>query len=209
MPTLCELQDRFLRGILDGEAANAKSLVLAQGLDPLERLAIYANNASANFLESLRFSFPAVRRLVGEDYFSQCVRQYHRRHPSRSGDLQHTGSAFSDFLGELHGNDQFAYLQDVARLEWLYQESLIASDHAPLDFGRLAAVEPAQYDDLQFKLHPAAHLFASPYPALEIWRANVDGEADPKEIDLTQGSDRLGLTRTRGRIEFLHLGPGE
>lgn len=209
MPTLPELQSDFLRAVLDGAQVEAAGHVETKGLAPALRLGIYANNAAANFLESLRLSFPAIRRLVGDDYFDQCVRAYRELHPSRSGDLQHAGAAFPGYLAELHGADDYRYLGDVARLEWLCQESLLAGDHAPLDLTRLAAVPPEDYDGLRFELHPAARLFVSGFPAHAIWQANVGSAAEPEAIDLGRGADRLLITRTHGHIAFHPLSEGE
>lgn len=208
MPTLPELQARFMRGILDGDHDSALGLIRTQTGCAAERIGIYVNNAASNFEESLRLSFPAVLRLVGDAYFSQCVSGYRRRYPSRSGDLQHTGASFAEFMGELHRDGEYRYLEDIARLEWLYQEALVAADHGPLDLGRLAAVLPDRYDELCFSLHPAAQLFASDFPALDIWEANVSA-AEPKVIDLSQGSQRVLVARTRGRVEFYRLAPCE
>ena len=211
MPTLLELQVEFLHAI-SGAPDGSRFLQRAirpSGLAPGRRLAIYANNAEANYLASLRASFLAVLRLVGEAYFNQCGRELRRTHPSRSGDLQHVGAAFPPYLAARHRDDAYRYLGDVARLEWLYQEALTAADHASLDLGALAAVPPAYYEALRFGLHPSVRLFASPFPAQAIWDANVSSAAEPEPLDLDQGADRLLLHRTARGIVFQQLKPGE
>ena len=208
MPTLPEVQACFLRALLNGNSDPALPLISARTGYPAERLAIYANNAAANFEGSLRLCFPAVLRLVGDVYFSWCVSRYRRRYPSRSGDLQHAGASFASFMGGLHRRGEYRYLEDIARLEWLYQEALTAADHEPLDLSRLAGVPADRCIELCFSLHPAARLFTSDIPALQIWEANV-GDAESTVVDLTSGGDRVLLARTRGRLEFHRLGPGE
>jgi hypothetical protein len=215
MPTLLELQVEFLHAISGAPRAGAAAgtfllrEIRPAGLAPAERLAIYANNAAANYLASLRASFPAILRLAGEAYFAQCGRELRRIHPSRSGDLQPVGSAFPPYLAARHRDDAYRYFGDVARLEWLYQESLTAADHASLDLGALAAVPPARYEALRFRLHPSVRLFASPFPAHAIWNANVSSAAEPEPLDLDKGADRLLLHRTATGIEFQPLEPGE
>ncbi len=124
MPTLPELQRDFMQAVLEGSCTPLLGEIVAGDRAPSQRLAIYANNAETNFIESLRLSFPAIRRLVGDAYFTQCAREYRAQHPSRSGDLQHVGAAFPDYWADRHGRDEFRYLADIARLEWLYQEAL-------------------------------------------------------------------------------------
>jgi hypothetical protein len=171
---------------------------------------VYINNAEANFLQSLRLCFPAVQRLVGEEYFRCCVRRYRTRRPSPSGDLQHAGAAFPAYLAELHGKDEYRYLSDVARLEWLYHEAETAAEHGRFDVERLATVPACQHDRLHLRLSPSARLFAAEFPVLDIWTANVGGSEDPEPIDLAKGPDRLLLARaTHGQVEFHRLSIAE
>jgi len=219
MPTLLELQVEFLHAISGaprgtatiGGAASEFLLreILPAGLPPAQRLAIYANNAEANYLASLRASFPAVLRLVGDVYFAQRARELRRAQPSRSGDLQHVGSAFPAYLAARHADDAYRYLGDVARFEWLYQEARTAADHDALDLGALAAVPPEHYDALRFVLHPSVRLFSSEFPIHAIWAANVLSAAEPEPLDLGEGADRLLLHRTAAGIECQPLAPGE
>jgi len=182
------LQAAFMRSLLDPLlAANpdpAAPAIVASGIAPAKRLSIYRNNTEANFAGSLRLSFPATYRLVGKDYFRQCARLYQLHHPSRSGDLQHVGEAFPDYLAKLHARDQYRYLGDVARLEWLCQQSLLAADHGPLDLPKLAAVAPDNYDSLCFLFHPSMRLFSSKFPCQKIWQANAADEHIDELIDL-------------------------
>jgi hypothetical protein len=102
MPTLPELQrDSCARCRTDRMRRCTPKSSRAR-LRPMQRLAIYANNAETNFIESLRLSFPAVLRLVGDAYFTQCAREFRTRHPSRSGDLQHIGAAFPEYWAMRH-----------------------------------------------------------------------------------------------------------
>jgi len=209
MPSLRELQLDVMHALLDGKAEHATPLIAARGIAAKHALSVYANNARTNFIESLRSSFPAIRRLVGEDYFLQTVRGFHHRHPSLSGDLQPAGTHFTGYLARLHGGDEYRYLGEVARLEWLIQETLLAADHGPLDLAKLGQVAPAGYDDLQFQLHPSARLFASEFPCVRIWEANVGSDAEPPVIDLRGGADRVLLARSGGQLQFHRLNFGE
>lgn len=189
-----------MQGILHGEAV--------PGLLPATAISIYANNARANFTHTLKLTYPAVSRLVGEDYFRQCARRFHTMHPSRSGDLQHVGRGFADFLETVHGADAFNYLAAVAQLEWAYQEALIEAELGALDLNRLTQVQPRDYLKLRFGLQPSVRLLESAFPILAIWEANVGGESTEDRIDLRAGGDRLLLVRAfRGvRIHRLALG---
>jgi hypothetical protein len=109
----------------------------------------------------------------------------------------------------LHSDDAFSYLADVARLEWLIQESLLAAEHAALDLASLARVPPAAYDGLRFELHPSLRLFESRYPTLAIWEVNVGSDAEPPTIDLRSGGDLIAIVRHRLQLQFQRLSAGE
>jgi hypothetical protein len=209
LPSLRELQTRMLDALLSTAFEPAAPLIALPRDGALARLGVYANTLRSNFVDSLRGSFPAILRLVGAEYFAQTARTFPRRQPSRSGDLQHAGRGFPAYLAELHGADEFAYLADVARLEWLIQESLLAAEHAPLDLQKLAGVDPSAYDALRFELHPTLRLFESRYPARRIREVNVGSDAEPERIDLNGGSDRLALLRRQMQLQFLPLSRGE
>jgi len=213
MPSLRSLQTDVMNALLSGEAGPAAALIALGGAaasaSPARRLEVYRTNVGANFIDSLHSSFPAVWRLVGEEYFRQVARDYHRENPSRSGDLLHVGRGFPAYLAKLHGADQYRYLADVARLEWLCEESLLAAEHAAMDLERLRGLAPSAYAALRFDVHPALRLFESPFPALRIWEANVAGDAEPEPIDLGAGSDCLAITRMRLKLTFHRLSRGE
>ena len=208
MPSLRELQTRVVNGLLAGRPDGAAALVLEDRIPPEARLRIYQNNARANFIDALRSTYPVIWRLVGEDYFRQTAWEFQQRHPSRSGDLNHAGGAFPDYLRALHSDDGFRYLADVATLEWLIQESLLARDHAPLDLTALARVDTAAYDALHLTLHPTLRLFQSQFPALNIWEANV-ADAEPPWLDLDSGDECIAVMRLGGQLRFHRLSPGE
>jgi len=213
MPSLRELQVDVMHALLDGESdralEHAVPLIAARGIAPSHLLGVYAHTALTNFTESISSSFPAIRRLVGDDYFRCLARGFHARHPSLSGDLQPAGRRFAQYLLELHSDNEYRYLGEVARLEWLIQETLLAADHGPLDLAKLQQVAPADYDDLRFELHPSARLFAAPFPCLAIWEANVGSDAEPEPIDLAAGPDRVLLVRNNGQLKFHPLSRGE
>ena len=208
MLSLRELQTQVVNGLLAEPSDGAAALIRAGGILPESRLRIYQNNARTNFVDALRSTYPVIWRLVGADYFRQTAWAFQQRHPSQSGDLNLAGGAFPDYLRELHSRDGFRYLADVATLEWLIQESLLAQDHAPLDLPALARVDSAAYQTLRFTLHPTLRLFQSQFPSLDIWEANV-GDAEVPSLDLDSGGGCIAVMRLEGQLRFHRLTPGE
>ena len=89
------------------------------------------------------------------------------------------------------------------------QETLLAADHGPLDLAKLGAVAVGDYDDLRFHLHPSVRLFASEFPCVAVWEANVGSDAEPELIDLGAGPDRVLLVRHNGQLTCHRLSHGE
>jgi hypothetical protein len=209
MTSLRELQHAFLDGALYGYPGRIADLIVENGIPADRRLGIYANNARAGFLAALEATFPVLVQLAGEDWFGQTARQYMRQHPSRAGNLHYVGERFADYLDHSLQASDYAYFADVARLEWAYQEVLIAPEHPSFEIGALANVAPADYELLRFEVHPAVRLVESHFPILAIWKANQkDAPANADPIDLTSGVSRVLLIRRDDHVELREMPPG-
>jgi hypothetical protein len=102
-------------------------------------------------------------RLAGREWLRAAGRRYQRTHPSRCGNLHHVGERFSGWLEAEVGDGPFAYFVDVARLEWAYQEVLVAPEPDGLDLASLATVPGDRHGELLLEFSPAARLVDSLY----------------------------------------------
>lgn len=208
MLMLRDLQRAFVHGALsDSASASLCAQILEDGIAPARRLAIYRNNAVEGFLKTLQATFPAIVRLSGEDWFRQVGRRYMRRYPSRSGNIHYVGEQFATFLDTELAGSHYEYFADVARLEWAYQEVLVAADHPSFDLSALALVPPTDYGALTFSAHPAMRLVHSQFPVLAIWRANQPDAVSDEPIALDQGSSSVLVIRRADHVELRELPP--
>jgi hypothetical protein len=206
---LRELQMRFADALFEGAVEPVESQIEADGIGTAERLDIYRNNLREGFIKALAIGFPVIERLVGVDYFRQLALDFQRAHPSRAGNLHHIGAPLPQFLRQRFEQTEYAYLADVAALEWAHQEALIAADAEPLAPDALRDVDPASYEELRFELHPACSLVRSTFPIVRIWRANQPDSASEEIIDLASGADNVLVRRTPECIEFHRMPPGD
>jgi Putative DNA-binding domain len=206
---LRELQVRFTDALFDGAVEPVRAEIVADGLDVAERLEIYRNNLREGFIKALAIGFPVIERLVGGDYFRQLAIAFLGAHPSRAGNLHHIGAPFPSYLRERFVDTEYAYLPDVAALEWAWQEALIAADAEPIAPAALGELDPADYEHLRFELHPACALLQCAYPIIRIWRANQPEASGEEVIDLTEGGDRVLVLRTPQCIELRRLPAGD
>jgi hypothetical protein len=208
--SLRELQVGFIDAALRGYPAQISSHIAANGLAREARIAIYANNAREGFLSALAATFPVIERLAGRDWFRQTGREYMRHYPSRSGNLHFVGERFAAFLDDALLGSQHAYFADVARLEWAYQEVLVAADHPSFEISALSRVSPDDYGLLIFRVHPALRLVESRYPVLAIWKANQPDSAETATaISLDSGATRVLIIRRADHVELRELGAAE
>jgi hypothetical protein len=211
MTSLRDLQLAFASAIRTGDAALVAGRVAANGIPADRRVAIYANNVRENFLGTLEATFPVLAQLGGRDWLRGVGTTYLRDCPSRSGNLHFVGERFACFLGAALGDTPYAYFQDVARLEWAYQEVLVAREPGVFDRDALALLAPARHGTIVFAMNPAARLVDSVYPLLAIWQANrpeCAQQACP-EVSLDAGASRLLVLRRRDHVELRDMPAGD
>lgn len=204
MSALRELQHAFLDAVLGGEPARAAALVHDRGIPAAERLEVYANNAYVNALQALEAGFPTVLALGGGDWFRTLARDYLRACPSRSGDLHWLGERWPEFLAGAQADTPYAYFAEVARLEWAYQQVVVAADAAPFAPVALAEVPAERYGELVFLPHPAARWVRARIPLLDLWRAHRPG-GDPGGVRLDAGAQCVLVIRRADHIELAEL----
>jgi hypothetical protein len=101
---------------------------------------------------------------------------------------------------------EYAWLADLARLEWLRELASIAELRPALAPDALARYEPEQLGALKFALQPSLKLLSSPYPVFSVWLANQAEIVTP--VDQSRGAEAgMVLGRDEGVLVRL-LEPG-
>jgi len=208
MLSLRELQRHFGAALFESAADAIMPWICSDGLDVESRIRIYRNNLHQGFRKALALEFPVIQRLVGPDYFQQLALKFQASHPSRSGNLHHIGRLFPQFLGGLLGETRYAYLPDVAALEWAYLVTMGAPEATRLDPSVLRMFSSDTFAELRFTLHPACRLVRSLYPVLRIWQINQSEAADTETIDLDSGPDQILVRRGAEEVELHRISPG-
>jgi hypothetical protein len=194
MPTLLETQRAMRTWLVDGERGAAATL-LADGISP-DRLDIYRNTFVANATRALRLTYPAVHKLVGNDFFEGAAAEFVTQHPPRSACFDHYGETLATFLAAFPPAAALAYLPDVARLEWAVSRAIHADDVEPLDLARLAALSPDEHARVSFVPHPSVSVLSLATPADAIWSAVLAGDdAVLAAVDPDAGPVRLLVER--------------
>ncbi|MGI9260157.1 MAG: HvfC/BufC family peptide modification chaperone [Gammaproteobacteria bacterium] len=204
MNSLRDLQERCYRAFLHGEGELIVDDLVDGTIPPSVSIQVYQNNARETYRKALAASYPVIERLVGDDCFRGIARKYMRDNPSVSGDLQNYGAAFPRSLFELYAETEFAYLPDVAALEWAMEEVQLEEETTPLDLTALTEVDPTDYPALRFSLSNSARLIVSRFPVLSIWRSNQPGS--DTSVNLDSGSQHVVISRSANDVALVPVG---
>jgi hypothetical protein len=143
-----------------------RQLVAAIDAPATGPLAVYRNTVIHGAVEALRSNYPVVEQIVGEEMFEGIAVEFSAARPPRSPVLALYGEEFAEWLCGQAWIDDLPYLPDVARVERLHVECVMAADAPAL------ADAPSEMSQLKLKLHPAARFIWLQTPAMSIWLAH-------------------------------------
>ncbi len=191
---LARFQDAFVRSLIAPE----------NGGNPA--LKVYRNTVLKGCIDALQANYPAVARLVGEEWFRAAAAVYARQVPPEVPMLLEYGAGFADFLAGFEPAAELPYLPAVARLDRFWSECHAAADEMPLRAQDLAALAPELLGAMVLKPHAAARWAWFSVPAFTIWAGNrrespVTG--DQPEIEW-RGEGAL-VTRPEDAVQWLEL----
>lgn len=205
MPTLRELQANFAAG-MQGMPQEAGDWAADDGIAAAARLHVYRNNARALFEQALEQTYPVLRRRVGNDYFRQLAHQYRHEQPSRTGDLHEAGRHFAGFLAAQLADGPYAWLAELARLEWAVADAAVAADSAAVGVAALAGIAPEFLEHVRLQFVPSLRLVAATVPVLSVWQANQP-DVSACSTDLSTGAQYVIVHRAADGVQLRAVGP--
>lgn len=139
-------------------------------------MAVYRNTVLNGAVEAMRANYRVVEQIVGEEMFEAVAVDFATECPPRRPVMALYGERFADWLETQPWIADLPYLADVARVERLCIESLMAADAIPV------AIDEIRGDDLAalaLELHPALRFSWLSTPAMSIWLAHQRPFASP------------------------------
>lgn len=195
----------FAAALLDPDAPAPSGIATNGNITADERFAIYRNNVIEGLVRALATRFPAVARVVGEDFFAAMARVYATQSPPRSPIMALYGEDFPQFIETFPPCADLPYLADLARLEAARTRAYHAADAAALtaeDFTRPGS----DLATLRIRPHPSLFVLASQHPIATIFAMN-NGDLTLAEIEDWQGED-VCVVRPQARVEVHRLPKG-
>ncbi|ABE65206.1 conserved hypothetical protein (plasmid) [Nitrobacter hamburgensis X14] len=200
-------QKEFAAALLDPEQPAPTGVVGPDGDPCPKRFAVYRNNVVVGLIEILRAVYPAVRRLVGDEFFDAMAGVHVRIEPPRSPILVEYGGRFPAFIETFRLASSLPYLADVARIEWAWAEAYHARDACALTASSFSEVPIDQYPSLRLQLHPSVRVVRSAMPALTIWNMNVR-DSDSGEVVFDGEGETALVARPDAVVQVRSLSPG-
>lgn len=177
-----------------------------RGKTVARRYNVYRNNVTVSLINALAATFPAVQRIVGQDFFRAMARIHVRENPPTSPLLFEYGRGFADFVERFEHARALPYLADVARIERAWLDAYHAADARPLAAETLAAVPPDRLGNTVFAPHPATRILRSSFPAVTIFAMNRSDQPVVR-LQTAEPEDAL-VVRPRLHVIVRRLPPG-
>ena len=198
---LARFQDAFARALLATDAG-PDSPVAALAAQPA--FAVYRNTVAKGCIDALQANYPAVTRLVGEEWFRAAAAIYVRATPPADPTLLRYGASFADFLARFEPAAELPYLPGVAKLDRLWTESHTAPDENGLDPAAVTGLAPEVLTGAILHPHAAARwAWFEEAPIYTIWSRNRAENVSEDDIDWRP--EGALLVRPRDAVEWRAL----
>ena len=203
---LASFETSFADALLNADRPIPHGITAHNAAVPARRFAVYCNNVVAGLSKALTGRFPAVEKIVGEEFFAAMARVFVMAQPPRSPLLATYGDDFPAFIAAFAPARELPYLADVARLEAARTRAYHAADAAPVGADRFAKLDGDTVGAIRIDMHPSTEIVRSPHPIVTIWAMN-SGEQELAPIEKWRSEDAL-VCRPHLDVEIRALPPG-
>lgn len=200
---LHDFQNNFARALLAPET----SVSPLAALTAQPGFAVYRNTVRKACIDALQANYPAIERLVGEEWMRAAAAIYARTEPPSHPTLLDYGAGFAQFLRTFAPAAELPYLAGVAQLDRFWSEAHIARDEPPLQPATLSALD---FERVILRPHAAARwAWFDDAPIFTIWQRNRDATFDHAAApDVTWLGEGALITRPYGVVQSAMLDAG-
>lgn len=169
---------------------------------------LYRNNFVIGVSEALAATYQHTLALVGEDFFNSVAREFILQQPPQENNIISYGDGFSTYLGTLPQLQNMPYIAEMARFEWLLEQtSNFYLENKQLNIERLAAVPEQQFAVIRLQLPSQVSLFQSEQNIQRLYQMLLNNSI--QETDLNQACYIALKKHADFRIELFALNKDE
>lgn len=206
MQSLRDLQHDMLTRIIRGESAEGLPIKNDPPFSPDRRLQVYRNNNRQILRDLLLDTFPVTAILLGPQFFNQSVDEFIKSFPPEEGDMNAYGAGFPEYIDHLPNMNKYAYVPDVARIEWFSQESYMSPVDQPLTGADLAAARDP--GTIRLRMQPHVRILRSSWPVDELWSRITEEGAELKDYVIKPEETFAAIFRDGKRVSVWSITEG-
>jgi len=171
--------------------------------------AVYRNTVMRGCIDALQANYPAVSRLVGEEWFRAAAAIYVRGHLPIQPSLLAYGDRFAEFLVGFEPAQELPYLASVARLDRFWTEAHVARDETAVTAAAIARLSELQLAGTVLLPHASSRwAWFDEQPIYTIWSRNRE-PADSGQVsaapEIDWQAEGVLLVRPAGRVTWAPL----
>lgn len=200
-------QKDFAAALLDRASPPPFGLVGPDRQRDIKRFNVYRNNVFVGLIDALKAAFPAICRIVGDEFFKAMASIHVALDPPSSPVMLEYGATFPAFIEAFEPANSVPYLADVARLERAWVEAYHAAECTPIALNELGNIDARSLPQLRFTLHPTLRVVRSPFPVVDLWRMNIDGGV-PVAIEIEGCAQQALVIRPDADVEVRPVSAG-
>jgi hypothetical protein len=201
--SLTQFQDAFVEALYGRTPTDTRVSALVEQ----PGFSVYRNTVFKGCIDALRANFPAVARLVGDEWFRAVAAEYVRISPPRDERLLHYGDGFSDFLASFGPARSLPYLAGVAQLDYFWLEAHFAADESYVTPSDFVAWQPELLEQATLRLHASTRWqWFADKPVYTIWRVNREQINVPDNLPW-RGEGAM-FVRPASEVRWLPLSEG-
>lgn len=151
-----------------------------KAFDKEARLEVYEYAYKARLIESLEDDFEKVKQVIGEERFTEIADAYFDKHPSIFKSLTSAGKFFPGFIKKHSLVKEFAFLPDLAAIEWSQIVATFTEESPKLSPDAVGAFPKEAWPSAVLKLGESATLLTSTWDLEEVWK-NPEGSSQNKK----------------------------
>jgi len=182
---LNKLQQQFCEALRYQNSLITTEIQEKEAFTSSELLQIYRNSFVMGVTDALSITYQHTLSLVGDAFFNAVARQFIVQQPPQENNIITYGNGFSEYLHSLEQLENIPYIAEMARFEWLLEQTSNLPLHTKkLDVISLAAIAAEQLPDIIFHVPAQVVLFSSEQNICYLYQMLVDNKV--QETDLNQ-----------------------
>jgi hypothetical protein len=182
---LKQLQTQFSESLFYQHDEIINSIKETQSVAPLQRLQVYRNSFIMGVTEALAITYQHTVALVGDEFFNSVARSFILTMPPVENNIMSYGAGFNAHLASLPQLAEMPYISEMARFEWLLEQTTNAQvEDKIFDTAQLALVPESHLGKITFQIPTQIALFQSEQNISHLYQMLITDEVVESDLNI-------------------------